>query len=330
MANPTAEFQQNLLRWYRKNGRDLPWRRTRDPYAILVSEIMLQQTQVATVLPYYDRWLKRFPSVRALARAKESDVLHSWQGLGYYTRARNLHAAAKAIAGQFGGIFPTHVEELRSLPGLGRYTANAVATFAFDQPVAAVDANIARVVSRIFSITTPIDTSAGRDAVWERADQLVSKREAGRFNSALMDLGATVCLPRNPSCAVCPVKQFCRARDPVRLPVKRARPQLKRLQEYHAFTIRDHKILLQKCAQRWRGMWMLPPLNSPPKKRTLLHVARFAFTNHQITLRVFEIEPNGRSPLQRWFPFRQLGVIPMPTPHRRALDLLLGQAPAGA
>ncbi len=303
----------------------MPWRRTRDPYAILVSEIMLQQTQVATVLPYYERWLKRFPTLRALGRARGGDVLHAWQGLGYYTRARNLHAAARAIRQRFDGSLPRSVNELRSLPGLGRYTANAVATFAFDQSVPAVDTNLARVVSRLFDITTPIDTGPGRDEIWNRAEQLIPKRGAGRFNSALMDLGATVCLPRNPQCEICPVKRFCRANDPVRLPVKRARPKLKRLQEDHALTIRDDKILLQQCAQRWRGMWMLPPLNSTPGNRKPRHVARFPFTSHQITLRVFEISPNGMLGRQRWFLLRRLNSIPIPSPHRRVLDALLNR-----
>ena len=322
MANLSAEFRRTLLHWYQKNGRDLPWRRTRDPYAILVSEIMLQQTQVATVLPYYDRWLKRFPTYAVLARACESDVLHAWQGLGYYTRARNLHAAAKAVRQKFGGTLPRNFDVLRSLPGFGRYTANAVATFAFDQSVPVVDANIARVVSRLFNITAPIDTAAGRDEVWERAEQLVPKRKPGRFNSALMDLGATVCLPRNPQCGICPVKRFCRAPNPLVLPKKRKRPALRRLTEHHAVAVRRDRILLQSCTERWRGMWMLPEARGSLLTRPV-HVAKFPFTNHQITLRVFARPPAQKQPNQRWFSLRELDSIPIPSPHRRAINAVL-------
>ncbi len=323
MAEFAPAFRRALLRWYRKHGRhNLPWRHTRDPYAILVSEIMLQQTQVATVLPYFEAWLKRFPNVRALARAPENDVLHAWQGLGYYSRARNLQAAAKAVTEIFGGKVPDDVAELRSLPGVGRYTANAVATFSFDQPVPVVDANIGRLVSRIFDIRVPSDTSAGREEVWKRAGELIPAKNAGRFNSALMDLGATVCLPRNPRCGVCAVKPFCRAQDPLSLPRKAPRPQLKKLREDHALIIKRKRILLQQCEQRWRGMWMLPAAISPNKAKPL-HVARFPFTNHQITLRVFETGSNGTSVTQRWFALPELDRIPIPSPHRRAIEALL-------
>src|SRR5437867_350471 len=150
-------FQRSLLAWYRRHRRALPWRRARDPYAILVSEVMLQQTQAAAVIPYYIRWLRRFPTIRSLARATESDVLHAWQGLGYYARARNLHRCAKTIVEKFGGKFPIAPDELRSLPGIGRYTANAVGVFAFDQSLPLVEANTARVLSRLFNIRDPID-----------------------------------------------------------------------------------------------------------------------------------------------------------------------------
>ena len=195
----TNTFRRSLFRWYRRHGRDLPWRRTRDPYAVLVSEFMLQQTQVAAVIPYYDKWLRRFPSLDALARASESDVLHAWQGLGYYARARNLHASAKAIVNEHGGKFPQLPEDLQSLPGVGRYTANAIATFAFGRSVPIVEANIGRVLARILNYQQPIDSSDGREAIWQIASKLVPARGARAFNSALMDLGALVCRPR-PKC----------------------------------------------------------------------------------------------------------------------------------
>jgi len=312
-----------VLRWYRENGRELPWRQTRDPYAILVSEFMLQQTQVATVIPYYREWLRRFPDFRALAAAPEMDVLHAWQGLGYYSRARNLHATARIIAADFNGICPQTVTELIGLPGIGRYTANAILTFAFDQPVAIVEANIGRLVARLFNVSAPLDSTEGRNAVWSHTSALVPTRAPGAFNSALMDLGATVCIARLPKCGVCPVKKSCRASNPLTLPVKRPRPKRKRLSERHAFTLESERILLQQCDQRWRGMWMLPTISSPESK-TPLHVSKFPFTHHEVTLRVFatrlgQIETRA----QRWFPLRQLNSIPIPAPHRRAIDALL-------
>jgi A/G-specific adenine glycosylase len=285
---------------------------------------MLQQTQVATVLPYYEEWLRRFPNFMALAKASESDVLHAWQGLGYYTRARHLHAVARTILEKFGGECPSSSAVLQSLPGIGRYTANAIATFAFDQPVPIVEANIARLVARLFNLSVPIDSSAGRAELWARAGRLVPKRRAGVFNSALMDLGALVCLPRAPQCGLCPVEQFCRVTNPLTLPVKRARPKRKKLNEGHSFTIKSGRILLQQCGQRWRGMWMLPAISSTNRKKPPLHVSKFPFTHHEVTLRVFAARP-GRveARAQRWFPLQRLRAIPIPSPHRRAIDALI-------
>jgi A/G-specific adenine glycosylase len=161
------QFRRALLEWYRKNSRDLPWRRTRDPYRNLISEFMLQQTQVATVLPYFRSWVRRFPNFRTLARASETEVLHAWQGLGYYARARNLHRTAKLVVDRHRGNFPCSIEQMRALPGIGKYTAHAVATFAFDQAVPIVEANTARVLSRVFNLQTPIDSTAGQNKLWQ-------------------------------------------------------------------------------------------------------------------------------------------------------------------
>ena len=253
-------FHRALINWYRENGRDLPWRKTRDPYAVLVSEFMLQQTQVATVLPYYNKWLRLFPDFTALARGSESSVLHAWQGLGYYARARNLHAAAKLVLHRPRRRFPESIAQIKKLPGIGQYTAHAVASFAFDQSVPIVEANTARVLARLFNLRTPIDQTAGREALWNYALALLPKGSARIYNSALLDLGALVCLPRRPKCSICPVKKFCRATNPEMLPIKKARPALKRIAERHAFAVRQNKILLQQAERRWRGMWILPPL----------------------------------------------------------------------
>jgi A/G-specific adenine glycosylase len=326
MTNQEA-FRRSLLRWYRKSGRDLPWRRTRDPYVVLVSEMMLQQTQVAAVLPYYRRWLERFPDFKSLARASENDVLVAWQGLGYYRRARNLRATAKLVSDRYGGRFPASMERMRQLPGIGRYTAHAVACFAFDQPVPIVEANTARVLARLFDMRISMDEAAGRRALWNHAASLLPKASAHHYNSALIDLGALVCLPR-PRCGICPVKRFCSAAHPETLPVRKTRPRLKRLVEDHAFVLRENRILLQQAHRRWRGMWILPPLKLNGSKRSDLggpiHTAVFPFTHHRVTLRAFPQRlGKTRDPRQRWFPISALDSIPMPSPHRRALTTLL-------
>ena len=323
-------LQRGLLRWYRHHGRDLPWRQTRDPYAILVSEFMLQQTQVAAVRSYYKEWLKRFPDFAALARASENDVLHAWQGLGYYTRARNLHATAKLVQHRHGGRFPRDVAAMRALPGIGKYTAHAVATFAFEQPLPIVEANTTRVLARLFNLQAPIDSARGRQFLWQHAADLVPNRRASDFNSALVDLGALVCLPRKPRCPICPVQRFCRATTPELLPVRRTRPETRSLIENHALVLKNNRILLEKAARRWRGMWILPPLKLDRFNRSSLqqpiYKSMFPFTHHRITLRVFRQRARDtKDQAQRWFALPELAAIPIPSPHRRAIvDLLSG------
>jgi A/G-specific adenine glycosylase len=327
-AESVRQFQRSLLRWYSKTGRDLPWRRTRDPYAILVSEFMLQQTQVTTVSPYYKQWLRRFPDFVALARASESEVLHAWQGLGYYARARNLHTSAKLVVDRHTDRFPKSIEEMRRLPGVGKYTAHAVATFAFGQPAAIVEANTSRVLARLFNLRIPIDSTGGRNELWNHAARLVPGKNSSTYNSALLDLGALICLPRHPKCSVCPVKRFCRAKNPRSLPIKRAPSATQKLIEKHILVARDNKILLTKAATRWRGMWTLPPLQLDRLKRSSLgrpiHTSVFPFTNHRITLQIFR---GGQRRIdhrhQRWFLERELQSIPIPSPHRRAIEALL-------
>jgi A/G-specific adenine glycosylase len=204
-----------LLNWYDKNKRTLPWRRENpDPYAVWISEIMLQQTRVEAVIPYFERWMRFFPDVRTLAAASEQDVLNAWEGLGYYSRARNLHKAAKIVVEQHNGEIPRDVEELRKLPGIGRYTAGAIASIAFHRDVCALDGNIKRVYARIFDIDEPVDSPVGEKILWQLADENLPKGKgyAGDYNQALMDLGAMICLPQRPRCLICPVMQLCKAR----------------------------------------------------------------------------------------------------------------------
>ena len=319
-------FRRSLLQWYGHKGRDLLWRQTRDPYAILVSEFMLQQTQVATVIPYYSKWLRRFPDFSSVARASENAVLHAWQGLGYYSRARNLHAAAKIMQARYGGVFPRDIAAIRKLPGIGRYTANAVATFAFNKPVPIVEANSSRVLARLFDMCGSIDSSIGRKKLWENAARLVPKRNAARFNSALIDLGALVCLPHKPKCDLCPVKKFCRTKNPEKLPIRKSKRRTQGLIESHIFVFHRGNILLQRASSRWRGMWMLPSLKHDCLRQVSLrrpiYKSTFPFTHHRVTLVVHRCPVPKRIAVdQRWF--KSIHHIAMPSPHRRATDTLL-------
>jgi A/G-specific adenine glycosylase len=288
---------------------------------------MLQQTQVATVIPYYNKWLRRYPGFASVARASQNDVLHAWQGLGYYNRARNLHAVSKIMQERHRGTFPGDIAAIRKLPGVGRYTANAVATFAFHQPVPIVEANSSRVLARLFDMRAPIDSAIGREKLWNSAAQLVPRRNAARFNSALIDLGALVCLPDKPKCNVCPVKKFCRTRNPEALPIKKSKSRTKRLIERHALVVSNGKILLEQSSARWRGMWILPPLKldglkpSSSRRRPVYKLV-FPFTHHRIALVVYR-QPGQRRVVraQRWF--GSIDHIAMPSPHRRAAQALL-------
>jgi A/G-specific adenine glycosylase len=319
------QFRRALGNWFRQYGRDLPWRRTRDPYAVLVSELMLQQTQVATVIPYYLAWLRRFPDFATLSRASGDEVLHAWQGLGYYARARNLRATAQKVVNEYGGRFPRSIEQMGQLPGIGKYTARAMATFAFDQPVPIVEANTARVLSRLFNRRVAIDSNAGQTTLWNDAATLVPKLNARMYNSALTDLGALVCLPRKPKCDICPVEKFCDAKDPEALPVRRSRLLVRRLRQNHAFVLRRGKMLLEQSSTRWRGMWILPRLQSKTATARPIYTSAFPFTHHRIELVVYRRPaPKQLAPDQRWF--GSIDHIPMPSPHRRAAAYLLDTA----
>ncbi len=326
-----AEFRANLTRWFRRHGRDLPWRRTTDAYAIMVSEFMLQQTQVATVLPYYERWLARFPSFTALAEAEESDVLHAWQGLGYYARARNLHRAAKHVAEFYSGALPADFEAIRALPGVGRYTAGAIASFAFGLPAAIVDANVARVLARLLNLQEPIDSTRGLATLWATAEALVPQRGARALNSALMELGALVCTPRQPQCLLCPVRAHCAAEQPETLPKKQPRRKTVALAEDCAWIVKSGSVLLeQQDGRRWRGLWKLPAFDVRPRDSALLLALEYPFTHHRVTLSVFAgAAPKTLSEGQRWFPIPTLEEAAMPSPHRRAVRRLVASvAPA--
>jgi A/G-specific adenine glycosylase len=255
-----------LVDWYRQEKRDLPWRRTRDPYAIWVSEIMLQQTRVAAVVPYWERWMARFPSAEALAAAELDEVLAAWSGLGYYGRARNLHRGAREVVARHGGTLPCSAAELRALPGVGRYTAGAIASMAFDLPEPLVDGNVARVLARLFAIETDVKASATQRRLWQLAAQLVPASAPGDFNQGLMELGAVVCVPGQPRCERCPLAASCQARAAGRqgeLPVvARRRPDADKplLQATAGWMIRRGRLLLARRRPEglFGGLWELP------------------------------------------------------------------------
>jgi A/G-specific adenine glycosylase len=288
---------------------------------------MLQQTQVASVIPYYHKWLRTFPNFASLAGASENEVLRAWQGLGYYARARNLHATAKTVMYRHGGNFPRRIEQMRQLPGIGKYTAHAVASFAFDQSVPIVEANTARVLARLFNFRKSIDSAAGRKTLWQHAASLLPKSDTAIFNSALLDLGALICVARKPKCDVCPVKVFCRAKNPAALPVTNSRPETKRLIERHALIVRRGRILLERSRHRWRGMWILPLLvidwlKQSRFQRRPVYESVFPFTHHRVTLSVYRRPaPKRIAPRQQWF--GSIKEVAMPSPHRRAAESLI-------
>lgn len=256
-------IRRALLAWYAAHARDLPWRRTSDPYRIWLSEIMLQQTRVGQGLPYYERFVNAFPSVEALARAGEDEVLKLWEGLGYYTRARNLHKTARTIVEKHGGAFPENAELLQLLPGVGRYTAGAIASVAFGEPVPVLDGNVKRVITRLFDLDACIDEAQTEQDLWRIAESLVSPSRPGDFNQAMMELGARLCTPRKPACEECPVAKWCQARaagTQLKRPVRKPRKKPPHHEIVVAAIRRDGRYLLGKRPPDGLlgGLWELP------------------------------------------------------------------------
>jgi A/G-specific adenine glycosylase len=342
------------LAWYRRHRRDLPWRRTRDPYAIWLSETMLQQTRVETVIPYYERFLARFPTVEALADAEPDDVMQHWAGLGYYGRARHLHAAAKRVAEQHGGALPDELEGLLALPGVGRYTAGAVASIAFDRPEPILDGNVARVLARILDLREDVATPAARRRLWAAAARLSDGPSPGDLNQALMELGALVCTPRAPRCLVCPVRERCAglaAGNPEALPVKRRAAAPKPVAAVAALLERRGRVLAVRRPPKGLlgGLWELPGgevaagetpeaalarslqehVGISPEDARAAGVVRHAFTHRALALHVFVAgAAGGRVRLDgfdahRWLPRAALSELPLSSVARRAVALAL-------
>jgi A/G-specific adenine glycosylase len=318
-------FRRDLGEWYRANHRDLPWRRTRDPYRIWISEIMLQQTRVAAVIPYYERFLARFPDVAALAAASDDDLLNAWAGLGYYSRARNLRAAARQIVA--AGAFPESYDEILQLPGIGPYTAAAVASICFGSPRAVLDGNVMRVLARITRDDGDILSSRTRDRLQQAAQVLLDPADPAAHNQAVMELGATICIPREPKCEFCPVLIYCSARSSGlerELPIKIRRAEIRRSRRSLLVAIRNGNILLWQRAQdaaMLGGFWELPEPYQLPEAKSgqLIHKFSHAITNHIYDFRVFSTCAGQASPNLQWVPLGQLSALPLSTVARKAL-----------
>jgi A/G-specific adenine glycosylase len=340
-----------LLRWYDRHRRDLPWRvprdcdRLPDPYHVLVSEAMLQQTQAAAVVPYFLRFLQKFPTLRTLAEADEQDVLRQWQGLGYYSRARNLRWAAREIVAKHDGQIPREVDHLLALPGVGRYTAGAIASIAFDQRAPILDGNVARVLCRLDRLEADPRETKSQKILWRRALEVLPKRRCGDFNSAMMELGATVCTPRAPKCLLCPVREHCEAfaagvQELIPPPRKKqATPLLRR----NVLCVRRdgrYLIELRPARGRWAGMWQFVTLDAEVKPTraslrralavqvkspTLLGQITHGLTHRRYEFDVFacDVSRDGHDPSpRRWVTLEELEAYPLPRPHVKIATML--------
>jgi A/G-specific adenine glycosylase len=342
-------LQTRLLNWYNQNKRTLPWRdRYRgDAYAVWVSEIMLQQTRVEAVIPYFEKWMQMFPTVKVLAAVTEQDVLNAWEGLGYYSRARNLHKAARVVSSEYGGKLPQNVDELIKLPGVGRYTAGAIASIAFGEDEPALDGNLKRVYARVFDVAEPVDLPKGEKLLWDIARENLPKGRAGDFNQALMDLGATICLPKNPRCLICPLLELCKTREngtqelrPIKKP-KKAVPH-----HIHAagVVIKKGKVLLcQRPAQGLLGgMWEFPNgrvEDDPAKELTRVLLREYslkvqrkdamgfvqhAYTHFKVTEHVFRCEllSSSKGQNMKWVALKELDDYPMGKVDRQISEMI--------
>jgi A/G-specific adenine glycosylase len=352
VSSPIAKA---LLAWYAAHRRELPWRDHPDPYAVWVSEVMLQQTRAETVNPYFERWMVRFPTIANLAAADQQAVLEAWEGLGYYGRARNLHRAARLVAEKHGGELPREVEGLRALPGIGRYTAGAIASLAFGADQPAVDGNVRRVLARLFDLRQPLDRGPGARKAWELAAEHLPKGQAGDYNQALMDLGATICAPRHPDCEHCPLNAHCQAyalglQD--QRPVTRPKAELPHRTAVAAVIRQNGHVLLRQRPQDGLlgGMWAFPGGHLPDEgalsdtlhallKEDLdlavqvgeqLALYRHAYTHFRVTLHAFDCSLNGTPELPesetvRWVALGQLADYPMGKLDRQIARLLQGE-----
>lgn len=339
-----------MLAWYERNQRPLPWRESKDPYVIWLSEIILQQTRVQQGLPYFERFRARYPTVKDLAAAPLDEVLRLWEGLGYYSRARNMHRAARQVVYEGKGVFPANAEELQKLPGVGPYTARAIASMAFEEPVAVLDGNVFRVISRLEADARPVNKPAHRAHFQELTEKRLDRERPGAFNQALMELGALVCTPRQPDCGQCPVRSHCQAfqrGEQEQFPVKEGRKAKEERFLHYLFLRRKGRVAVQQRQFGiWQGLYQFPlveasgPLRAAElapraEKEGLLPQACYlqaegsvlaphALTHQRLHLRVFEVALPADLAWQgeelEWVPAGHLGHLAFPRPLRRWLD----------
>ena len=328
-ARHRVKLARLLVDWYRKGHRDLPWRRTSDPYRIWVSEIMLQQTRAQAVIPYYERFLERFPTAGALAAASEEEVLALWSGLGYYSRARNLRRAAQPVADGF----PREYQAIRALPGIGDYTAAAIASIAFDLPHAVVDGNVMRVVARLQADSGDIASARTRERFRGMVQAWLDPRQPGAFNQALMELGATVCLPKTPLCLLCPLSTCCLARQQgitAQLPVKLRKTEPVQIAAVLLLVHKGGRVLLRRTeagSRRMAGFWELPSPEQLPGARIGKSIGEFrhTITHHHYTFTVRAAVGRAAGAEFKWFAPAQLAEVPLSTTARKALQLARNQ-----
>ena len=321
------EMAQALVDWFGKHGRDYPWRRTTDPWAILVSEIMLQQTTIPTVLGRYEEWMQQFPTPAALAAASEEEALRSWEGLGYYRRVRALQAAARDIAQNRGGHFPTEAAEIRQLPGIGDYTVGAVLSFAYNQPAPLVDANVSRVFARLCNDYTPVDSPAGRKQHWQMAASMVHPTNPRAYNSALMELGQTICTSGQPKCAECPLRAWCRATAPAELPIKLPKKEITATEHHDILHLTPQGLLLEKQSdgKRHEGMYRLPR-RAAEQCAGLPHLCdqKYSITRFKVTRHLYQAADDTLAlPGEQYIPLEQLAATPMASPDRKIIARFL-------
>jgi A/G-specific adenine glycosylase len=350
---PMTQLRRSLLQWYAESGRSLPWRNQREPYPIWVSEIMLQQTQVKTVIPYYQNWLNRFPDIKTLAAAADlQPILKAWQGLGYYARARNLHKAAQIIIRQHDGIFPQQLEDVLALPGIGRSTAGGILSAAFNQPVAILDGNVKRVLARLTALNVPLTQALPQ--LWQLSETLLEPQNPRDFNQALMDLGATLCTPKNPGCLLCPWRTCCKAYNlgkQSEIPMRETRSPLPHKQIGVAVIWNDQKqILIDRRLESGLlgGLWEFPggkielgetieaciareikeELGIEIEVGEHLITVEHAYTHFRVTLNVHHCRHLGGEPQAiecqevRWVTLDELDGFPFPKANTRIIEAL--------
>jgi A/G-specific adenine glycosylase len=344
-------LRRRLLSWYAKHARDLPWRRSNDPYRVWISEIMLQQTQVATVRDYFERFIVALPDVRRLAAADEQHVLRLWEGLGYYRRARKMHAAAKMIVSEFNGEFPQSVDELMTLPGIGRYTAGAIASIAFGQRAPILEANTVRLLSRLIGYREDPLRTAGQRVLWQTATEILPRTDVARFNQALMELGSLVCTPADPKCGDCPLTTVCTAFEfglQHEIPCEKPRQEYTSIREAAVIIRRNGQVLMRQCGEgeRWAGLWDFPrfaleaegplfaqrEIAAKVREQTgitcasgsLVHTIKHGVTRYRIKLDCYVAEFTSgkvREPA-RWVKAAKLAELPLSTTGRKIAGII--------